>query len=341
MAELVMSGYIVLFVFFAVSLSIVVYKIRKVIKLSVSPMLMVAGILLRVIGPQMEIIDEIDYYTVILIFLPALIFETSFGTDWCSFKREIWQILLLATTAVVLSTVITAFMFKNILLYDLTWSECMLFGTMLSATDHVAVVAQLKEIHASNRFELLIQGETILNQGTVMVLLVIFLDAATGDSSDASYSAILFIRLTTGGLALGIGFAIAMIICLKIVVNDPIQETFLKLVTTYLLFWIAQETKLHASGAIATVTFGLIMSALGKPVMSPTVEDKLHNFWVLAGHNIEAMVFMIGGLLLGSLLVHENHLNAIDIGLLFIVFLLMHVIRALVIAVHYPILKSL
>jgi NhaP-type Na+/H+ or K+/H+ antiporter len=347
MAELAMSGYIVLFVFFAVLLSIVVYEIRKVVKLPVSPMLMIAGILLRVIGPQIgdlkgtvEMIDEIDHYTVLLIFMPALIFETSFGTDWYTFKREIWQILPLATTAVVLSAIITAFMFKYILLYDLTWSECMLFGTMLSATDHVAVVAQLKEIHASHRFELLIQGETLLNEGTVMVLLFIFLDAATGDSSDASYSVLLFLRLTAGGLALGFGFAIAMIIWLKRVVNDHIQETNLTLVTTYLLFWIAEETKLHASGAIATVTFGLIMSAWGKTVISPTVEDKVHSFWLLAGHNIEALVFMIGGMLLGSLIVNENHLEPIDIGLLFIVFILIHAIRAIVILVHYPILKS-
>jgi NhaP-type Na+/H+ or K+/H+ antiporter len=348
MAELAMSGYIVLFVFFAVLLSIIVYEIRKVIKLPVSPMLMIAGIVLRVIGPHIgdlkgtvEMIDEIDHYTVLLIFMPALIFETSFGTDWYTFKREIWQILPLASTAVILSAFITAFMLKYILLYDLTWSECMLFGTMLSATDHVAVVAQLKEIHASHRFELLIQGETLLNQGTVMVMLFIFLDAATGDSSDASYSVVLFLRLTAGGLALGFGFAIAMIIWLKRIVNDHIQETNLTLVSAYLLFWIAEQTKLHASGAIATVTFGLIMSAWGKTVISPTVEDKVHSFWMLAGHNIEAMVFMIGGMLLGTLIVHENHLDAIDIGLLFIVFILIHAIRAVVIAVHYPILKYL
>lgn len=348
MAGLAVSGFIVLFVFFAVLLSIVVYEVRKVIKLPVSPMLLIAGILFRVLGPYIgdlkgtvEMIDDIDHYTVLLIFMPALIFETSFGTDWYTFKREIWQILPLATTAVILSAIITAFMFKHILLYDLTWSECMIFGTMLSATDHVAVVAQLKEIHASHRFELLIQGETLLNEGTVMVLLIIFLDAASGTSSDVSYSISLFFRLTGGGLALGIGFAIGMIAWLKRVVNDEIQETNLTLVATYLLFWVAEATKFHASGAIATVTFGLIMSAWGKTVISPSVEEKVHSFWLLTGHNIEALVFMIGGMLLGALIVHDTHLESNDIGLLFIIFLLMHVIRAIVIIVHYPILKSL
>jgi len=61
-------------------------------------------------------------------------------------------------------------------------------------------------------------------------------------------------------------------------VNDSIQETLLTFVTTYLLFYTSDATKIEASGGISVVTFGLYMSAYGKTLISPMVEKSLHNF---------------------------------------------------------------
>lgn len=343
------SGNVVLFVFIAILISIGIYEIKKIVKLPVAPMLLVSGFLLRVIGPYVwqlkqtvELFDSIDHQTVLLIFIPALVFETSFSTDWYTFKREIWQIIPLATSAVILSTLLTGFMLTHILEYNLSFSESMIIGTMLSSTDHVSIVAQLKEIHADSRFELLMQGETLLSEGTVMVLLYVFIAETAGSGSGNWYSSVgYFCRLFGGGVLLGAAFAVAVIFCLRKVVNDEVQETNLTFVTAYLLFFTAEGTMIHVSGTIATVTYGLIMSAWGKTVISPSVEEKIHSFWMLIGHNIEAIVFMLGGMLIGHQIIEDDSLGADDVGKLFECFIFIHLIRAIVIAVHFPILRKL
>lgn len=340
------SASIVLFVFIAILLSVIIYEAKKVVKLPVSPMLLLAGLMLRTLGTYfgslkdaVEIVDKIDHDSVLLIFMPALIFESSFFTDWFIFKREIWQILPLATTAVGLSACLTAFMFKYVLEYDLTWYESLVFGTMLSATDHVAVVAQLKEIHADRKFELLIQGETLLNEGTVLVLIFVFMLKATDGALSAGETIAMVFQLTLGGIVLGLAFGIGIALWLRKIQNDPVQEINLTLLASYLLFFVSEQV--HFSGAIATVTFGLFMSAVGKTTISASSEEKVHDFWLLAGHNIEALVFMLGGMILGSQAMGESYIESYDVPLLFIVFVLLHVIRAIVVAVHFPWLRRM
>lgn len=335
---------IVLFISISILLSILVHELKKLSKLPVSPMLLLAGCAFRTAGTyigdlefSVELVDNITHTTVLIVFMPALIFETCFATDWYTFKREIWQIIPLATTAVLLSAFLTADMFIYILGYDLTLSEAMLIGTMLSATDHVAVMAQLKEIKANQKFELLIQGETLLNEGTVMVLISVFLFEFHEHPSGSMVG--LFFRLSLGGLALGLVFGVAMCIWLNKIQNDPVQETTLTIVTTYLLFYVAEVTCLQVSGALAIVAYGLFMSAWGKTVISPAVERDVHSFWNILSTNVESIVFVIGGMLLGKLIVTENELDGSDVGKMFACFILLHVIRATVILVHYPILK--
>lgn len=337
---------IILFISISILLSLIVHEIKKLIKLPVSPMLLLAGVLLRTAGSyigdlktSVELVDSIQHTTVLFIFMPVLIFETCFATDWYTFKREIWQILPLATTAVLLSAYLTAEMFIYILGYDLTLAEAMLIGTMLSATDHVAVVAQLKEIKASQKFELLIQGETLLNEGTVMVLIFVFLSEADNDGSSTESAIGLFCRLSLGGIALGLVFAVALCFWLSKVENDSVQETTLTIVTAYLLFYISEATSLHVSGAYAIVAYGLFMSAWGKTVISPSVEHDVHSFWNILASNVESLVFVIGGMLLGMLMMTDTQLSRNDIGKMFACFLMMHVIRAIVIIVHFPVLK--
>lgn len=153
----------------------------------------------------------------------------------------------------------------------------MLLGVILSATDHVAVVAQLKEIAADKRFETLIEGETLLNEATVLVLFTVFQNSIESDAN-VTEGITLFIRLTFGGFGLGLLFSLGMGYFIERIVNDSMQETNLTLVTAYLLFFVADGTSVKVSGALAVVTYGLYMSAYGKTLISPTVEKGLHGF---------------------------------------------------------------
>lgn len=337
---------VVLFVFISLLLTIACYELKKIVKLPPSPLLLVMGIILRDVGqyigdlgPTVKLLDNLDPHLILLAIMPALIFEAALSTDWYTFKRELGQIIPMATTVVMLSAFLTAVVIKYILDYDFSWEQAMLIGVILNATDHVAVVAQLKEIAADKRFETLIEGETLLNEATVIVLFTVF---STSLESHAGYEEgiILFLRLALGGFGMGILFSLAMGYIIERIVNDAMQETNLTLVTAYLLFFVADGTSLHVSGALAVVTYGLYMSAYGKTLISPTVEKGLHGFWNIVATNMESIVFIMGGMLLGSIFTKTNQdLDTKDISMVFALFVLLHFIRGFSIFVHYPILK--
>jgi NhaP-type Na+/H+ or K+/H+ antiporter len=340
-----LAGEVVLFVFISLLLTIACYEIKKIIKLPPSPLLLVMGILLRDVGqymgnlgPTVMLLDGIDPHLILLAIMPALIFEAALSTDWYTFKRELGQIIPMATTVVALSSFLTAVTLKYILDYDFSWPEAMLMGVILNATDHVAVVAQLKEISADKRFETLIEGETLLNEATVLVLFYVFNDAIESGSS-ASSGITLFLRLSVGGFGLGLGFSLCMGYFIERIVNDAMQETNLTLVTAYLIFFVADGTSVHVSGALAVVTYGLYMSAYGKTLISPTVEKGLHGFWNIIATNMESIVFILGGMLLGYIFTNGQNIDSKDISMVFALFVLLHFIRGIAIFVHYPLLK--
>ncbi|CAG9314902.1 unnamed protein product [Blepharisma stoltei] len=334
---------IVLFTFISILLIIVSYELKKHFKVPVSPILLLIGTLFRVIGgaiahidSSVSRIDSLNPELVTLCILPALIFEAAFSSDWYTFKREIWQILPLATTVVILSAVLTAVVVNVFLDYQFLWYDAFLLGVILSATDHVAVVAQLKEMHVDNRFKTLIEGETLLNEATVLVFFNIMLDHALG-STNVAGSIAQFVNLTCTGFVLGISFAIAMGWAIKRMVNDSIQETLLTFAAAYLLFYTSNE--INSSGAISVVTLGLYMSAYGKTLISPIAEKSLHNFWNIVGTSVESVVFIIAGMLLGMFFVKESSLELKDVVRMGTLFIFLHLVRGVVLLIHYPVLK--
>jgi NhaP-type Na+/H+ or K+/H+ antiporter len=107
---------------------------------------------------------------ILFIFIPVLIFESSFNCDWYIFKRVIINVFLLAGPGVLLGSFMLAISLKIFLGYtDITWAGALTMGSILCATDPVAVVALLKELGASARLNTLIEGESLLNDGTAMV----------------------------------------------------------------------------------------------------------------------------------------------------------------------------
>jgi NhaP-type Na+/H+ or K+/H+ antiporter len=342
------SSSAVLFTFLAFLVVVGVRKVRTHFQLPSSLLYLSAGILLRTFGSMfismkgvVELWDKVDHTTILLLFMPALIFEATFATEWYTFKRVLGQISILATSVVLLSASLNAAVIKLLLGYSFTWAEAMLIGTALAATDHVAVVAQLKEVQADRRFEIMIEGETLLNEGTVMVLFFLMYETALGGETDINDAASLFLRLSGGGLALGAVFAVALSYALNNFVDDFLSETNLTIAASYLLFWTAEQHSVHVSGALATVTLGLYMSAYGKTLISPSIESSLHSFWSLAGANIEAIIFMVGGMLFGMQVIEDENLTFGDFFAMLVLFILVQLIRFLVIAIHYPLLSRL
>jgi len=339
-----------LWVFLALLLSCVMLNLRHALRVPTSALLMLAGLLLRGVGQYVgavesavEVMDNVQESTILLIFLPALIAECAFSTDWYTIKRELGQILLLATSAVIVASALTAVVLLYVLGFSdvFDWYTAFMLGAILSATDHVSVVAQLKEVNADYRLETLIQGETLANEGSVIVLFTAMMNGAVQSSITGGDIVGQFFRLSLGGIALGMGFSVLLSMWLKRLVNNATLEVLLTVITTYLLFFTAEATALKFSGAIGTVTFGLYMSAYGKTLISPSVEKTFHEFWTILATIIESLIFVLGGMLAAHFLSDFESLEYSDIGYLVALFVLLHAVRAVTVLIHWPVLRKL
>jgi NhaP-type Na+/H+ or K+/H+ antiporter len=341
-------GHAILFICITLMFVILVYEIRKFLKIPSASLLVICGLILRYAGwyigrvkGAVEIWYKVDEWAVLLFFLPALIFECGFSTHWYTFKRELPQILLMATTAVILNTFLTAVALKYILFFDFDWDQSFLVGALLSATDHIVVVSQLKELKVTKAFETLIQGETLLIDGAVMVLFFVLLKRVTGEHLENGETTEYFFRLTFGGLALGIAFCLVFTFVMKRIINDDVLEVNMTVLTAYLIYYTAEDSGIEVSGAIATVTFGLFMASYGKTLISPAVEHSLHNFWKIIGKNIEGIIFVLGGLILAEISVNSQAVTEAEVWKTIILFIILHIIRGLTVLVHYPLLTRL
>ena len=143
-------------------------EINKKTKIPYTPMLLVLGILLGyfksslgMIGESTGIIEKLNPHMILLIFIPVLIFESAFNCEWHVFRKSLINILTLAGPGVLWGAILIAVCFKTILAYpdeELSWYQALTLGCVLSATDPVAVVALLKELGASVRFNTLVEG---------------------------------------------------------------------------------------------------------------------------------------------------------------------------------------
>ncbi len=139
----------------------------------------------------------------------------------------------------------------------------------MSATDPVAVVALLKELGASVRFNTLVEGESLLNDGTAMVFFMLFMDLAKGNASSAVGVLANFVRVSLGGPLLGLVIGAIMSFWIKKTIRDSVLSINITFVGAYLCFYLAEFTDIKVSGILSIVTLGLYFSAVGKRRIYP------------------------------------------------------------------------
>jgi len=128
------------------------------------------------LGLGIQAWSNISPEVLLLVHLPALIFASGFSMDFHIFRRNFWQILILAGPGVAIGTAMTGAVAKYVFPYEWCWPKALMFGAMMSATDPVAVVSLLKEVGASETLGTVIEGESLLNDGTAFVFFLVFRD---------------------------------------------------------------------------------------------------------------------------------------------------------------------
>lgn len=280
----------------------------------------------------------INPHVVLFVFLPTLIFEAAFGMDWHTFRKTAVNATLLAGPGIMIAMGLTAAMLIGVRVLDIglgqwTWPIALMFGAVISATDPVAVVAILRELGASKRLSTLIDGESILNDGTAIVLFMVFYLPLAGQASELN-PFLDFLKVAIGGALLGLVMARIVMFWLKRVFNDAMVEIVVILATAYLTFYIAEEF-LHVSGVLSLFGLGITMSSVGKTRISPEVNKFLHEFWELAVYIANTLIFIIVGVVIAS----RISFTASDFVVLLILYIGLHVVRATMMGLLYPVMK--
>lgn len=229
---------------------------------------------------------------------------------------------------------------------DFTWSAALLFGSIISATDPVAVVALLKDLGASKRLATLIEGESLLNDGTAMVIFLVILDIVEGEEASVGAIILRFCRLSLGGPLLGLACGYIVQGVLSMIHNQYVLEVNTTFVASYIVFFIAEGTPVHVSGILALVVFGLFMNMSGKTRISAASEHALHHVWSYIGFMAETSIFILSGVFMGVRTEqgnegHKHGITSEDFGKLFANYFILHIIRFSMIGMFWPILRRL
>jgi NhaP-type Na+/H+ or K+/H+ antiporter/CRP-like cAMP-binding protein len=249
-------------------------------------------------------------HLIVFVFLPALVFESAFAIDVHAVRKNIGAILLLAVPALIVCTFVTAAMMVGLTASSWAWAwpAALVFGALTSATDPVAVVAVLRDVGAPKRLTVLIEGESLANDGTAIVVFTVLVAAlASGDTSSLGLaeSGQAFLRVVAGGVAVGFVFGLAATMWVARTFDDPLLEITLTLVLAYASMVVA-EGIFHVSGVLAVVTAGLFMSGPGRYRISPEVQHFLHQFWELLAYIANALIFFLVGAVISTQLGEMN-----------------------------------
>jgi CPA1 family monovalent cation:H+ antiporter len=232
------------------------------------------------------------------LFLPGLLFEAAFHLDFEQFWRNRLTIVSLAVPGVVAATALTTAILTPVAgvldyVHNFDWRYALVFGALIAATDPIAVVAIFKELGAPKRLSILIEGESLLNDGTGIVFFTLSLSVAVGARTAVGGLALDFLEIV--GFALLTGGAIGLIVSqVTKQINDAMIEITLTTIAAYGSFVAAEH--LGCSGVIATVTAGMVCGNYGARVgMSPSTRLAIESFWEYVAFALNSIVFLLIG----------------------------------------------
>jgi CPA1 family monovalent cation:H+ antiporter len=232
------------------------------------------------------------------VFLPGLIFEAAFHLEFKKFWQNKLTINALAVPGVVVALLLTALLLTPAiqalhLTEGFSLPYGLIFGALIVTTDPIAVVSLFKSLGAPKRLGVLVEGESLLNDGTGVVLFTLILGIVVSGSFSVGLAILDFIRVVGMGLLVGalFGYVISKVIQQ---IDDPMLEITLTTIAAYGSFVAAEY--FHFSGVIATVVAGMLAGNYGaRTGMSATTRIAVETFWEYIAFALNSIVFLLIG----------------------------------------------
>lgn len=261
--------------------------------------LVIVGLALAVLYQSFDF--EVAPELILGIFVPPLIFEAAFHLPVAELRRNLVPILALAIVGVLLTTFLVGgivYLGAGVLM-----ANAIIFGAIIAATDPVAVIALFRTLGVPKQLQVLLEGESLFNDGTAIVIFNIAVAAAlTG-----SFSLVAGIGtfLYSAGFGLGIGLVLGILASFLISrINDHLIETAITFVLAYGAFVLAES--IHVSGVLAVVAAGLVNGNIGPRGMSSSTRIVVFNFWDFMSFLANSFVFLLIGIVVDLPLLADN-----------------------------------
>jgi CPA1 family monovalent cation:H+ antiporter len=241
---------------------------------------------------------ELDPDLVLVLFLPPLLMASAWFTAWRDFRADIRIILQLAVGAVAFTTLVVGVV-AHLVQPALPWGACFALGAIVSPPDSVAAKAVLQKLPLPPRVITLLEGESLVNDASGLVLFRLAVAASLTGVFSASHAAFDFAWLAVGGVTLGVAFGYASIFVVK-----RIADSDLTIVWSFLTAWISYiaAEKLGVSGVLSTVACGMIMGWQQHDVLSAITRTRSLAIWGVVVFLLESLIFILIGLSLRGVL---------------------------------------
>jgi len=244
-------------------------------------------------GVRAENFHDMIFY----VFIPLLVFESAYKINKRILLDNIVPIIVLAVIGLLLTASLTAIGLYYGIAHPggFPFIAALLTGAILAATDPVAVVARLREIGVPERLSVLLEGESLFNDATAIVLFGLFIAMALAMESTASTEGVVieFLTIFIGGLATGLILGLIAGLVSR-VINSTLLTGVLTLTVAYGAYLMA-EAVFEVSGVMSTLAAALVMSSLSENINDNDSAQKNEYLWDVIGHIANAVVFIIMG----------------------------------------------
>lgn len=265
-------------------------------RLPYTVLLMLSGIALSSINlvPRIELTQEL----LMGVFLPALLFEAAIHFPFTELKKFAPTIATLAAPGVILTALATAFvLFIEVSTFKIEagmgFMHYLLFGTIIAATDPIAVIALFKQLGVKRKLAIVLEGESLFNDGTAIVMYSVVLAALTSGVFSFKDGALLFVTEAIFGIFLG-AIVGAFANFTMPLAKDPLISIAITTVAAYGSYIVADS--MHASGVLATATAGLLLGNMGRRGGEPASRMAVVSFWRYISFFVSSIVFLLIGL---------------------------------------------
>lgn len=285
---------------------------------------------------SVEIWESINPHLMFYSFLPPLLFCDAMKLNVQLVKKCFWQVFILACPGVLLGTSLVGVVARYVLPYGWSWAMSLTFGSVLSATDPVAVVALFNTLGVSPRLTMLVAGESLMNDGTAIVVFSLMLKAVLGAELSLKSVLVFFSHMSLTSVLTGgaLGF-LAVAIIGKCSEERFHHDGMIQVVTTlccaYLSFFIA-ESELATSGVLATVSSGFVVACYAWPLF--TSLETIEIVWETVEFVANTVIFFLAGLLFADAVLDSlSIIGPSDFGWLLVLYVLLIAIRALMVGI--------